>query len=470
MKKSISIGTAVAAFILLLASSLIAGAGGLNDKVIESCKEALDLSGQNRAIYNALTNADIAELALNHELLQYHNDIFNHKVTVKGITNQKSSGRCWLFSSLNIFRPAVIEKYKLKEFEFSQNYLAFWDKMEKANTFLEFIIEFRDRDLLDRELIRVLKMPFGDGGYWHYTSALIDKYGLVPKEVMPETNSSGKTAMMNKLIGRKLRADAVKLRRLNEAGKTVKELRSAKEKMLTEVYKMLVMNLGEPPEKFSYVFEDRDTVVNEPMEFTPKSFYEKFTDIDLSEFRDVYNDPSREYGKHYTISLTKEMYDHSDIQYVNAPIEVLKEAALKAVLDNEPVLFACDVGKDQSRDLGIMADGLFDFESLYGVEMEMTKAERSLFRESTVNHAMVLVGVDVREGKPVKWKVENSWGDKKGQKGYWTMYDDWFDKHVYDIVIKEKYLPEDVLAVYDEEPIVLPPWDPMWQVVMSMSY
>ncbi len=456
--------------IVCLTPSLFAAEGGVTDTMIQSFRNGVALNGTERAVYNALTNTDISKLALNREIIQNYNDIFNHKIKTDGITNQKSSGRCWLFSSLNLFRPAVIEKHKMKDFEFSQNYLAFWDKMEKANTFLEYIIEYRDRDLLDRELTRVLQSPIDDGGYWLYTSNLIKKYGLVPKDVMPESNSSGKTSAMNKILARKLRVDAVALRKMAAEGATVAQLRQSKEPMLAEIYKMLVLNLGEPPQKFTYVFENRDTVVTEPKQYTPQSFYKEFTGIDLEEYVDIYNDPSREYGKHYTIRMTKEMYDHSDIDYANEPIEVLKQAAIKSILNDDPVLFGCDVGKDQSRDLGIMADGLYDYQAIYGVNLDMTKAERSLFRESTVNHAMVFVGIDIHDGVPDKWRVENSWGEKSGNKGYWTMYDDWFDKHVYDIVIKKKYVPKEVLAVYEQEPVVLPPWDPMWDFVTNIVF
>jgi len=470
MRNRKRLGILLAIGTVLIASSLYAAEGGMTDNMIEYFRKNVDLSGHNRAMFNALTNTDIEKIAVNREIIQNHNDVFSHKIKARGITNQKSSGRCWLFSSLNVFRPSIIEKYKMSNFEFSQNYLAFWDKMEKANTFLEYIIEFRDRDLLDRELVRVLEMPLNDGGYWHYTSALIKKYGLVPAEIMPESNSSGKTRAMNSIIGRKLRSDAAELRRMYADGVSVADLRQGKETMLSEVYKMLVFNLGEPPVKFTHIFEDRDTVVNEPKEYTPLSFYKEFTAIDLDEYVDIYNDPSREYYQHYAINMTRNMYDQDDIHYVNAPIEVIKKAAMESILNDDPVLFGCDVGKDQSRELGIMADHLYDFESIYDVDMSMTKAERSLFRESTVNHAMVFVGIDIRDGKPTKWRVENSWGNEKGNKGYWTLYDEWFDKHVYDIVIKKKYVPEDILALYKQNPILLPAWDPMWDYVMNISF
>ncbi len=457
-------GTLLAAFILAFLSAMPGQAeiGGVDEEMIESFRNSCILDGHNRSMYNALTNDDITDIALNREIVQQHNVIFSNKLKVSGITNQKSSGRCWLFSSLNMLRPAVMEKYKLNKFEFSQNFLAFWDKLEKANTFLEYVIAFRDRDPLDRELTLILERPISDGGYWHYTKALIEKYGLVPSEAMAESNSSGKTKDMNRVIGTKLRSDAAKLRRMNAEGKSLDELRSAKVRMLGEVYKMLVFNLGSPPDSFVYHFENRDSVVSEAKSFTPISFYKDFVDLDLDEYVDIYNDPSRDYGKHYSIALTRNMYDSDDIKYANAPIEVLKEIALKALLADEPVLFGCDVGKDQSRDLGIMAVGLYDYGSIYDVDFSMTKAERSLYRESTVNHAMVFVGIDIKDGKPVKWRVENSWGDNSGGGGYWTMYDDWFDEHVYDVIVKKKYVPKEILEIYEQEPIVLPVWDPMW--------
>jgi bleomycin hydrolase len=415
-------------------------------------------------MYNAITNNDINDLALNRDILHRHNDVFSHKIKAKGVTDQRSSGRCWLFAGLNIMRPAVIEKYKLSSFEFSQNYLAFWDKMEKANCFLEQMIEFRDRDPLDREMEILLRSPFPDGGWWQYVVDLIEKYGVVPKEVMPETRSSENTRMMNRLISLKLRSEAVRLRNMNEEGKSVDELRAEKGRVLGEVYRMLVMNLGEPPTEFPWRFEDRDSVVSETRVYTPRQFFEEFVGIDLNEYVNIFNDPTKDYGKRYRIALSRNMYDRDDISYANVPIDVLSEAAMRSVLDDEPVWFSCDVGKDQSRKHGIMAIGIFDYASIYDIDMPMTKAERALFRQSAPNHAMVFVGVDVKDDEPVKWLVENSWGTDDGGEGYWTLYDSWFDNHVYNVIVKKEYVPEEVLDIYAQDPIVLPPWDPMYSL------
>ena len=451
--------------LILLASPLLADAGGLTDKTIDKIRSSFKMDSHNRAMYNAITNSDISSLALNRDVLRQHNEIFSHKIEAKGITNQKSSGRCWLFAGLNVMRPAVIEKHNLKSFEFSQNYLAFWDKLEKANSFLEHMIAFRDRDVLDREMEFLLRKPIPDGGYWENVVNLVDKYGVVPKEIMPETNSSGNTGLMNALISRKLRADAVKLRQMHEENKPVKKLRAKKAKMLAEVYKMLVMNLGEPPREFQWRFEDANSIVSNLKTYTPKSFYDDFVGVDLHQYVDIFNDPSKPYGKHYQIALTRNLYDGDDAHFANVEMQTLKAIAVKAVLADEALWFSCDVGKDQSREHGIMAMELFDYDSIYGTKMAMTKAQRSLFRESVPNHAMVLIGVDMQSEKPFKWLVENSWGDDKGSKGRWALYDSWFDTNVYSIIVKKEYVPNNVLKIFEQPAIKRPVWDPAYAFV-----
>jgi len=461
----LKVGLTVKIMVFLTAGALFAGEGALTNEDISQMRSALEMDVHTRAMYNAVTNNNIKELALNRNLLQKNNEVFSHKIKTKGVTNQKSSGRCWLFAGLNIMRPAVIEKYKLSEFEFSQNYLAFWDKMEKANCFLEYIIEFRDKDPLDREMEIILRSPFGDGGWWKYVVELIEKYGVVPKEIMPETNSSSNTGMMNKIISRKLRADAVKLRDLHIQGRSVEELRLEKKKMLADIYKMLVINLGEPPTEFKYRFEDRDSVVSSMKTYSPKSFFENFVGIDLHEYISIFNDASKDYGNHYSIRLSRNIYDGHDIDFTNVEIDKQKSIAKKSILDDEPVWFACDVGKDQNGKHGIMAMDIYDYSSIYNTSMDMTKAERALYRESAPNHAMVFVGVDINDEKPVKWLVENSWGSGKGNNGYWSLYDTWFDNHVYNIIVMKNFVPKDILKIYEMDPIILPPWDPMYSML-----
>ena len=451
--------------LVFFVSSLFANPGALTTRDIDKIHSSFEMDTHTRAMYNSITNNDISSLALNRDILRHHNEIFSDKIKTKGITNQNKSGRCWLFAGLNILRPKVIEKNNLEKFEFSQNYLAFWDKLEKANCFLENIIEFANRDILDREMEFLLRKPVPDGGYWENVVNLIEKYGVVPKEIMPETNSSQNTTLMNKLISRKLRADAAKLRAMHKKRKSVRSIRAEKIKMLSEIYKMLVLNLGQPPTEFQWRFEDANSVVSESRTYTPKSFYTEFVDVDLNQYVDIFNDPSKEYGKHYSINLTRNIRDGDDAHFANVEMQTLKEIAAKAVLDNEPTWFSCDVGKDQSREHGIMAMGLFDYDSIYTTDMAMTKAERSLLRESVPNHAMVFIGIDMQNEKPAKWLVENSWGDEKGSKGLWTIYDSWFDTNVYSIIVKKKYVPKEILDIYKKPAIKLPPWDPAYAFV-----
>jgi len=395
ISRKIGIAFCVLFVLALPAPSLLAAEGGLDMQTVEKIRSSFQMDPHTRAMYNSVTNTDITNLALNRDILRRQNEIFSHKIKTKGITNQNKSGRCWLFAGLNTLRPIVIKEQNLKSFEFSQTYLAFYDKLEKANNFLERIIEFRGRDILDREMVFLLRDPLQDGGYWENVVNLVEKYGVVPQEIMPETNSSGNTALMNKLISRKLRSDAVKLREMHQKGESVDKLRAEKKEMLTGVYKMLVMNLGEPPTEFQWRFQDANDVVSERETYTPKSFYEKFVDVDLRQYVDIFNDPSKPFGKHYQISLTRNLYDGADAHFANVEMETLKAIAVKAVLADQPTWFSCDVGKDQSRDHGIMAMDLYDYDSIYGVDMAMTKAERSLFRESVPNHAMVFIGVDM---------------------------------------------------------------------------
>ena len=470
--------------LLFAAVSAYAEDGALSTKLIERIQSDFEMDTHIRAMYNSITNNNVKNLALNRDIMRQHNEFFSNKVKVKGITNQKSSGRCWLFAGLNSLRPAVIAKHKLKEFEFSQIYLAFWDKMEKANTFLQYMIDFRDLDLMDRKMVIILRGEPGDGGYWENFADLVNKYGLVPKEAMPETNSSENTRMMNKVLYQKLRSDAVKLHKMHRAGKSVRVLSREKEKMLAEVYRILVMNLSEPPKQFSFRYQTKDSSrdkdedkenngdqdkeedtidSDETLQITttPKRFFAEFVGVNLNDYVNIFNDTTREYDKHYQIRMSRNLYDGHDISYVNVDIETLKNIAVRSITDGTPMLFAADVSYDQSSEHGIMADGLYDYQSIYNIDISLTKAERALYRSSVRNHGMTLIGVDLKDERPVKWWVENSWGADKGSKGYWTMYDDWFDLHVYNIIVHKKYVPPEILKIKDEPAVLLPPWDPM---------
>ena len=435
--------------------------GGLSDDLIARLRESMVMDAHMRAMINAVSSNDINELAISRSIINSKEDLFSHKIKTKGITDQKSSGRCWMFAGLNVLRPKVMDKYKLDEFEFSQAYLSFWDKLEKSNMFLELIIEYRNSGMLDREMDLIVSDPVGDGGWWSYIVGLIEKYGVVPQTVMPETYNSSNTARINKLLDRTLRSDAVRLRAMAVDGADLEQLRAAKETMLSGVYRMLVMNYGEPPTEFEYRYKIEDSLLSDPKTYTPQSFYKEFVDENLADYVNLFNDPTRDYGKHYQAGVSRNMYDADNAHFVNITIDQLRDISKASILDDQPVWFACDVAQDHNRKMGILAEGLYDYDDIYGVDMSMTKAERILYHETSANHAMVFTGVDIRDDKPVKWLVENSWGDESGVKGMWNMDTAWFDEHVFNIIVKKKYVPKDILKLFDETPIVLPIWDPL---------
>lgn len=456
--------------IILIFSSLslwaqIPSTGSLTPEVIQSLRKSFKLDAHTKAIMNAVTHNDVKKLALNRQIIAGYDSLFSHRIETGKVTNQQKSGRCWLFAGLNIMRPIVQRKLNLKSFEFSENYLFFWDKMEKANFFLESILKTRTRNICDREVEFLLKHPFPDGGQWNFVVALINKYGVVPKNIMPESQHSNNTRVMNGLISRKLRQDAAILRQMSEKGKSKSELRARKTEMLAEIYRMLVLNLGMPPVKFQWRYKDKNGNLSEPKTYTPLEFFHQVVDISLDDYVCLYNCPAHPYNKLYQINLDRNMVEHPNLTFININIDSLKAVTLRSVLANEPVWFGCDVGKESYIARGIMTPSIYDYEAIYDVDLKLNKKDRILYHDSVPTHAMVFVGVDLVEGKPVKWLVENSWGMKRGCKGYLIMFDKWFDDYVYEVVINKKYLSPSVLALLKTKPIVLPPWDPMYSLL-----
>jgi bleomycin hydrolase len=438
---------------------------GLSPEMLRQLQDSFKMDGPDRALYNAASGNNLLELVRNREIIQRDNDLFSNSVKTPGVTNQNMSERCWLYAGLNVLRPAVVKKYKLDDFEFSENYLAFWDKLEKANCFLEYMIEFSDRDPMDREMEMLLRKPLPEGGWWDFVVALIDKYGVVPKDAMRESPNSENSMLLFALLQQKLRADAVALRKLKQAGKSAEEIRAAKEKMLAEIYRMLVLSIGEPPRRFAWRYAPKDGKPGAPETLTPQEFYHKRIGVDLSQYVCLIDDPTHPYQKHYRFERSRNLIDGPDVHFVNAPIDVLKKLAVKSIADSQPVCFAADVIHEQDKKDGIMAVGIHDYASLFGVRFPMTKAERMLSREITANHAMAFIGVDLQDGKPVKWRVENSWGPDKGKKGYWNLYDSWFDAYVFAVVVRKAYVPEEILSRFNEEPAPLPMWHPLYELI-----
>jgi len=453
---------AILLFALLLVSPAAFAQKGpaLTPEVLKEIQGSFKLDAQTRALMNAITNNDVKSLALNRELYNRHDDLFNYKVAAKGITDQASSGRCWLFAGLNIMRPAVMKKYNLSEFELSQPYLFFWDKLEKANLFLEIVIETHGRDLDDRELQVLTKDPIPDGGWWSFVVALVDKYGAVPKDLMPETNNTKSTGMMNALLARLMRHDAVELRAMAANGAKGPALQARKVEMLKDVYRLLVLHLGLPPQEFVWRYEDKDDKIHEA-KYTPLSFYKEVVGVNLADYVAIFDHPAKPYNKYYRLKYDRNLADAPDMDFVNMRIQDVKGFVLKALFSGEPVWFAADAGAENDKKDGIFALGMYDFRSLLGVNMDLTKAERILYFDSSPNHAMVFVGADTLGGAATKWRVENSWGTDIGAKGYWTMYDSWFDEYVYGVIVNKSFLPGDVLSLLATKPEILPAWDPM---------
>ena len=380
------------------------------------------------------------------------------------VTNQKSSGRCWGFAGLNLFRIYLGRKYNLKKFEFSQNYFIFCDKLEKSNYFLENIIKTADEPLDGRLVMHLLTDPIQDGGQWHMFVNLIEKYGVLPQTEMPESFQSSQSMRMNRMITRKLRGFAKDLRVAYEKGADTKKLRVMKEDMLRTIYQMLTICLGSPPEKFEWQIRDKDKKFHRFEKLNPKQFYKEHVGLDLNDYVCLINCPmsDKSYNEIYTVDYLGNVVEGSIIRYLNLPSKRLKEVAAASIKDDHPVWFGCDVGKYFHRNLGVMDMDIFDFELFYSTDFPMTKTDRLEFGDSQMTHAMLFTGVDLDgRGHPRKWQVENSWGEKRSDKGYDIMTDSWFDEYNYEVVVYKDYITKDEFSLYQKDPVVLPPWDPM---------
>ncbi len=437
--------------------------GAITLNLLKEIRSSIKMDDMTRGMINAVSNNDIKKLAYNRQAANKIDHFFKYRVKAKGITNQKSSGRCWLFTSLNVLRPIVIEKHNMKEFFFSENYSFFWDQFEKANLFLEAIISTRKKDIDDREVQWLFQHPIQDGGVWNYAVDLIEKYGVAPENAMSETFHSENTGTMRRLLARKLREQGIRLRQLHQAGKGLKALRKQKVEFLKEIYRMLVINLGEPPETFTWRYEDADGNISEPKTYTPQQFYKEFVGINLRDYVQLMNDPSKEYYKLYEIKYDRNMLDGANWVFINLPVDEIKKFAKKSIMNNEAMYFSCDVGKQLDREKGVLALDVYDYESIYGVKFGMNKAERILTFDSGSTHGMALIGFDESpDGKVTQWLLENSWGKSAGHNGYLTMTDRWFDEYMFRLVVNKKYVSPDVLKILNQKPIVLPPWDRMF--------
>ena len=437
---------------------------------IRKFNKSFNSSTSNQLARNALIQNDINKVAVHWENFSKINHIFSNTISKQlPVTNQKSSGRCWGFAGLNLLRLEIVKNYNLSNFEFSQNYFMFWDKLEKANYFLENILKTLDQNYDSRLMMHLLQAPVQDGGQWDMFVNLIEKYGLVPKSVMPETNHSSKSSMMNYFLTHKLRECAFILRKSKKPRTTIKQLRSKKEEMMSVIYSLLCMFLGNPPIKFDWSIKDKNNKFTRFNNVDPLDFYRKFTKVKLKNKVCLINAPmsNKKMNELYTIDFLGNVVGGNIIKYANVEINELKKAAIKSIKNDEAVWFGCDVGKMFNRELGIMDMNLYDYEKLFDTKFKMNKASRLEYGDSAMTHAMLFTGVDLKRNTPRKWRVENSWGDKNGDKGYYLMSDSWFDEYNYEVVVDKKYLSNKTLEIFNREPHNLEPWDPMGALAVS---
>lgn len=449
---------------IMESNSQTEASGMLTPDIIKKIQSSFKDDGYMKAVSNAVKNKNINELTYTHNNDLKFDDYFKYKVNVTGITNQHRSGRCWMFASLNVLRPIVIEKLNLNEFEFSTNYLFFWDQFEKANLFLEAIIRTKNLKDDDRTIDWLYSNAIGDGGVWNLLVDLVDKYGVVPKQVMPETNSSDNTSQMSRLIREKLREDGFNLRQQAKSGKKYVDLEKEKVEMLKDIYKMLVINLGEPPTTFEWRYTDKDNNTSDFKTYTPKEFYYQYIGLNLNNYVLFMDDPSREYNKLYEIEYDRDMYEGKNWKYINLPADKIKGFMLKSLENNRAMYFSCDVGKQLNRDKGILALDNYNYEDLLNVKFDMDKKARIITHQSGSSHGMSIVGADTDKDNNIsKWLIENSWGSESGHNGYLIMTDEWFDQYMFRVVIDKKFIDTEILKILEQKPITLPPWDPMFE-------
>ena len=390
--------------------------------------------------------------------------VFSLDLTKDKVSDQKASGRCWMFAALNTFRHKMIAGFQLEDFELSQAHTFFWDKYEKSNWFLEQVIATADQELTSRKVKFLLDTPQQDGGQWDMVVALFEKYGVVPKSVYPESISSSNSRELNQILNKLLRQDAQILRELVSEGANSAELQAKKEELLQEVFNFLAMNLGLPPRQFDFSYRDKDNHFHSESGLTPLTFYQKYVDLKLDDYVSIINAPTADkpYGRSYTVEMLGNVVGSKPVRYLNVEMDRLKELAIAQMQAGETVWFGSDVAQSSNRKAGVMAEGMHDFTASMDIRLTQDKAGRLDYSESLMTHAMVLTGVDLDEnGKAKKWKVENSWGEKVGNKGYFVASDAWMDEYTYQIVVRKEFLTSAELAAYEAEPLVLAPWDPM---------
>jgi bleomycin hydrolase len=436
--------------------------GALSAGDLELLRKDFSANPAYRLAQNAVTQVAVDDVAINREIINNTDHFMSTLLDDWKVTNQERSGRCWLFAGLNLLRVGAMKKMGLKEFEFSQNYAMFWDKIERANYYLEAIIETAGCDLGDRVVGHLLGSPAEDGGQWNMFVAIVAKHGLVPKAFMPETHSSRDTGPMNSALRNLLRQGAKSVRAAFAAG-GIEAARAAKAEVLRVVHRVLCIHLGTPPERFDWQWTDKDREFHRDGVLTPREFAERYVDLPLDEYVCLVHDPrpSSPEGRTFTVQYLGNVLGAPPVTYLNVAMPVIKDIAAQALQSGEPIWFGCDVGPMMSTEYGIWDASLYDYAGVYDTAFTLGKADRLLYHETQMTHAMLFTGVDVLDGSTRKWRVENSWGADKGKDGFYTMNDSWFDEYVFEIAARRSALSADLQAALDTAPIVLPAWDPM---------
>ncbi|HYJ70334.1 MAG TPA: C1 family peptidase [Nocardioidaceae bacterium] len=412
-----------------------------------------------RRMQNAVAQASVDDVALDREIVVRTDRSVSHLLDDWKVTNQKRSGRCWLFAGLNLLRVGAAKKMNLTDFEFSQNHTMFWDKLERANYFLEAMIETAGRDVDDRTVAHVMASAADDGGQWNMFAAVVAKHGLVPKTAMPETESSSDTSRLNASLRTVLHQGAKTLRETSG----VAQQRERKREILGVVHRVLCIHLGTPPERIYWQWTDKDREFHRDGELTPLEFAEKYVTIPADDYVCLVDDPRSSSPRNQTLTVDYlgNVVGAPQVVYLNVDMATIKQIAADTIVSGEPVWFGCDVGQMMRRDLGIWDAELYDLAGVYDARLDLDKASRLAYHETQMTHAMLFTGVDLVDNRPRRWRVENSWGDEGGVDGFYTMNDNWFDEHVFEIACRRDQLSPELQAALDQPPVVLPAWDPM---------
>lgn len=436
----------------------------INKETIKTMQQEFKSSKEHHIAQRSVSKNGILASSENMDSVVANHPTFSIDLDTGNVTNQKQSGRCWMFAALNTFRHDVLKNHHIKDFELSQNYTFFWDKFEKANYFYHNIIKTSHEDITSRDVAFLLATPQQDGGQWDMLVAIIQKYGIVPKTIMPETSSSSNSRELNTILNKKLRKDALTLRKALDEGASKSDIQNIINQLLQEVYNLLSIALGTPPTEFDYAYYDTDNNYHIKQGLTPQTFFDEFIGVDLDDYISIINAPTKDkpYNRLYTIDMLGTVVGGKEIRHLNLDMKTFKELTIKQLQDGESVWFGCDVGQSSTRDSGIMALDIYSVEETLDIDLTMSKAQRLDYGESLMTHAMVITGVDLVNDIAKKWKVENSWGDKVGSKGYFVMSDDWFEEFTYQVVINKKYLSDELKTIVEKDDVtVLAPWDPM---------